>query len=167
VNLVHPLRRHILPFSLIELIVVCIILSVVAMVILPNLGGLSPESQLNRECRALRGTLQWLQGEAISTGLPHLLIYDLEANQLLLQRKTSTMGKATPHQLHALPESIRLTQITTPKRTFRDQRLQIEFSPLGLMEIHEIHLGHRDGLTAALRVHSLTGDLSIVMEGSR
>ena len=79
----HP-RGTARGFTLIELLAVVTIFGLLASIALPNLG-LRGGRQLDDESRALASTVEFARMRAVMTGIPHRMVFDLEAGAYWLE----------------------------------------------------------------------------------
>ena len=63
-------------FTLLELILVMVILAVLATIVAPHLGGVSPGHSANDTARQMLAMSQYAQSQAIAEGLPYRLNFD-------------------------------------------------------------------------------------------
>ena len=86
-----PRKRSLRGFTLVELIMVMVVLAGVMAIAAPSLNKFFRNSALNDEARRIVGLIEMARHEAISTGYPMQVWFDLE-NQWFGMRELSGMG---------------------------------------------------------------------------
>jgi general secretion pathway protein H len=136
-------------FTLIELTVVIVILSVVALMILPRLP-FAHEGNLKASARTLAATLRYLEDRAIATKTFYRLritIADgiMEVTRVLPENEEMAVTDVLLHNL-ALREGVGIADITTSRLGKQTGgKVALDFSPVGPEEFIVIHLKSEDG----------------------
>jgi prepilin-type N-terminal cleavage/methylation domain-containing protein len=86
-----PIKRSLRGFTLVELIMVMVVLAGVMAIAAPSLNKFFRNSALNDEARRIVGLIEMARHEAISSGYPMQVWFDLE-NQWFGMRELSGMG---------------------------------------------------------------------------
>jgi general secretion pathway protein H len=136
-------------FTLIELTVVIVILSVVALLVLPRLP-FAHERDLSTSARTLAGTLRYLEDRAISTKQYYRLRINLVDGTMKVTRVLpeneeveDTDGMFTNLTLR---EGIGFADVTTSHSgKISEGEAVLDFSPLGSEEFFLFHLKSEDG----------------------
>jgi prepilin-type N-terminal cleavage/methylation domain-containing protein len=139
-------------FTLIELMVVVIIISIAFTYGIVNIDHLVPSSRLGKAARDLGGTLTRIRGMAIFHGRSYFLEYDLDEHRYRVLRPSSRT-----EQDQGMDELIETTWFDLPRRVRfqavffeadRDGEVrgkhQIEFSPTGEVIGHMVQLVSAD-----------------------
>ena len=151
-------------FTLIELTVVVVLISLFLLVSLPLVfrGGGDP---LGAAASRLNGTIKYLFNEAVLTGLEHRLIYDLGTHSYraqVLQPSGELETEAGPVGNRSLPERVRFHDLQIPGRgTYTVGQVTTRILPSGWIEETVIHLAGENGELLTLRVMPLTGTAEI------
>lgn len=136
-------------FTLIELTVVIVILSVVALLVVPRLP-FAREGDLKTSARNLAGTLRYLQDRAISTKQYYRLRIGLLDGDMMVTRvvpENEEVEVTDPSLANlSLREGIRFSDITSSRLgTISEGEAVLEFSPLGAEEFFLFHLKSEAG----------------------
>ena len=164
-------------FTLIELAVVIIILSVTAAVVIPRLGGLIRGGNLKSSARKLTGTITYVHDQAATIGRRYRLYYDLDTNEYWVARLEGRGSPRAASQTEAgefielktvLGKRKRLLKgisfldiIIYPEARVNQGYTYIEFSPKGFVEKCTIHLKNEGEEICTLLIKSLTGRVRI------
>ena len=150
-------------FTLIELVVVVIILSLVSFVSLPllmNRGDGSEKAMIRR----IAGTVKQLYNEATLTRDEHLLTFDLNRNSMLAYRLRSDSGRS---EKEPFGKEIDLSPLTLQqvdvegKGSFRSGQVSVRIFPLGWIEQTRIAVKGESGKGVQLSFSPLTGTITI------
>lgn len=135
-------------FTLIEMTVVIVILSVMALVVLPRLP-FAHERDLKTSARTLAASIRYLGDLAISTKQRYRLRIDLVNNDIGVTRVIPE-GDELPvsdgalNQL-ALLDGIAISDIVTPRiGKVVEGKAVLDFGPLGIEDLAVIHLKRKD-----------------------
>ncbi|MHC1697122.1 MAG: Tfp pilus assembly protein FimT/FimU [Geobacteraceae bacterium] len=135
-------------FTLIEMTVVIVILSVIAVVVLPRLP-FAHERDLKTSARTLAASLRYLGDLAISTKQHYRLRITLLTNEIAVTRVIPegdelAFGDSALNQL-ALRDGIVFADIETPRLgKVRAGEAVLDFGPLGVEDLAVIHLKRAD-----------------------
>lgn len=156
-------------FTLVELLVVIVILSLMSLISLPVLTDRG-ESREKLKLRRIAGTVKQLYNEATLTRDEHLLVFDFERNSLnafRLRNGNDTINKEHfGHELMLAPLQLRQVEIAG-KGSFRTGQVSIRVFPLGWMEATRVDFHRESGTEIQLAFSPLTGTTTINEEGSR
>jgi general secretion pathway protein H len=136
-------------FTLIELTVVIVILSVVALLVAPRLP-FAHERDLSTSARTLAGTLRYLENLAIASKQYYRLrvkILDgsMEVTRVLPEAEEAAVTDVALTNL-ALREGVGFADITSSRLgTISEGEAVLDFSPLGADEFLLFHLKSEDG----------------------
>lgn len=174
-------------FTLIELAVIIIILSVASVVVIPKLKGLIGGGNLKSSARRLVGTITYVHDQAATTGRKYRLCYDLDTNEYWvarLERREAPAARGEPRLRRgaasqtetsdftelktALGKRKKLLEgiffldvITYPEGKVNQGYTYTEFSPKGFNEKCTIHLQNEAEETCTLLIKNLTGRVKI------
>lgn len=145
-------------FTLLELLIVMFLLAGVLMTVIPRIGG---GENLSSTGRMFIGALRTLQGLAATNQKPVRLYVDLDQGTYWAmvvagreEKLPLDAGWATPR---ALPESIRLTEVSVGQATRLSGRIDLLFYPNGRMDSATFLFTDRSNHVLALAVDSFTG----------
>jgi prepilin-type N-terminal cleavage/methylation domain-containing protein len=160
----HRIKRSAAGFTLIEVVVVMVLISLFMVFSVPLFGDLGTSS-LDTSARRLGGTIKYLFNEAAITGLEHRLIYDLDEGtyraQVLSPEGELTDAGAQGRQA-ALKSGVRFRDLRVPGRgKFSMGQVTTRIHPSGWIEETIIHLAEGEDEELTLRVVPLTGMLEV------
>lgn len=150
-------------FTLVELLVVVVILSLISFISLPLLANRGDGDE-KLMVRRIAGTIKQLYNEATLTRDEHLLMYDFSRNSLQAYRLQSNAGviekKAIGRELNLAPLQMKQVNIEG-KGTFRTGQVFTRIFPLGWMEATRLFLAKQGGGEVQLLFSPLTGSVTI------
>jgi prepilin-type N-terminal cleavage/methylation domain-containing protein len=135
-------------FTLIELTVVIVVLSVVALLVLPRLP-FAREGNLKTSARELAGTLRYLQDQAIATKQYYRLHINLVDGAMKVTRVMPEIEEmeVTDSALTnlALREGVEFADLTTSDLgKVSEGEVYLDFSPLGSLDFMLFHLKSKE-----------------------
>lgn len=151
-------------FTLIELALVIVLISLFALLTLPVFSG-SSGHDVQRSARKLSGTIKYLFNEAALTGRQHQLLYDLDrsfflAHSLDADGNLLEMGRWSKKTY--LPDQVRFSALQLPGRgRFTTGQVTVRIQPSGWVEETIIQLSNEDDFALTLHVNPLTGSTEI------
>lgn len=149
-------------FTLLELMLVLLILSITAMMVFPKLSSFGA-GNLKRTVRHLSGLIQYLAQESASTKQVYRLRYDLEQASYWVDafQKNREFAAATDPLLarRSLPEGIRFEDVVTPRGKVNQGEAYTDIFKMGV-EKTAIHLQEGEKIWT-LAVNPLTGRVKV------
>jgi len=149
-------------FTILEMLIALFLLGGVLAVVLPRI---SFEEDLRSTGRKLVGLLRTFQGQAAATQTPLRLYLDMDQGlywMMVIEGKEERLpldpAWKTPR---ALPESIRLTEVSIGQDKRMGGRATVTFFPNGRMEPVTIYLMDTNNNLLGLAVDSLTGAIRV------
>lgn len=149
-------------FTILEMLIVLFLLGGILAIMIPRI---SFEEDLRSTGRTLIGLLRTLQGDAASKQIPLRLYLDLDRGLywlMLVEGKEERLpldpAWKTPR---ALPESIRLTEVSLGPEKHVSGRVGIEFFTNGQIEPVTLYLMDSQNNLLGLAVDSLTGGIRV------
>jgi len=146
-------------FTLIELMVVIMIMSIAVLIVAANFGDLIPNERIRAEARAIGNLIELARAEAAMKGVNYGIVYDLDKNAFWLlvpeiegdeysyydneedygdEEEEEIRKKLFYHELH---EDIEFEDIQVGEKSgITDDIVRIEISPLGIASGHIVHL---------------------------
>jgi len=156
-------------FTLIEMVVVMVLISLFMVLSIPLLGNIGTGS-LDTSARRLSGTIKYLFNEAALTGLEYRLIYDLDQKSYhaqVLEADGELVEASDQGREAKLKGAVRFKDLQVPGRgKFTAGQVTIRIDPSGWIEETVIHLDDGKDKMLTLRVMPLTGATEI-FEGYR
>ncbi|MDA3902533.1 MAG: prepilin-type N-terminal cleavage/methylation domain-containing protein [Desulfuromusa sp.] len=150
-------------FTLIELMVVIVILSLVSFISLPLLSNRGDGDE-RLVLRRIAGTVKNLYNEATLTRDEHLLTFDFNRNSLLMFRLRSNAGVIEKESFgrEVLLAPLQLKQVDVEgKGAFRTGQVSVRILPLGWMEQTRLVVRKESGDEVQLAFSPLTGSMTI------
>ncbi|MDX2493824.1 MAG: prepilin-type N-terminal cleavage/methylation domain-containing protein [Desulfuromusa sp.] len=150
-------------FTLIELAVVIVVLSLVGFISLPLLSDRG-EGDERLMVRRIAGTVKQLYNEATLTRDEHLLTFDISHNSMLAFRLRSSSGviekESFGREVKLAPLQIKQIDVEG-KGTFRTGQVSVRVFPLGWMEPTRLLVQKESGGDIRLAFSPLTGSITI------
>lgn len=153
-------------FTLIELLIVLIILSILLFIISPRfVTSLNPEKTANFVLR-LKSTLVYLSEKSILEKKIYLFIFDLEERRYLftISEEGNPEGEVKDRYLNpvSFPQGLLIERVRViPGDEVNEGRVFIPFTPNGILYSFEIIFRERDGQYLVIRGNSLNGRISL------
>lgn len=152
-------------FTLIELTVVVFLLTLIFMVVLPNMEAFSPTFKLRSLAREIGSTLEEARSEAALKGEKYGIRYDFENRQFgLLLPENFGLGKGLSGskrevlQYHTIDRELLLEAIILPDNKRLTSGVEdMDFDPLGKEGSHIVVIKTRGGKTMWIKFNSFTG----------
>ncbi|MEA3362896.1 MAG: prepilin-type N-terminal cleavage/methylation domain-containing protein [Thermodesulfobacteriota bacterium] len=150
-------------FTLIELTVVIVVLSLAGFISLPLLADRG-EGDERLMVRRIAGTVKQLYNEATLTRDEHLLTFDIGRNSMSASRLRSSNGvvekESTGRKVMLTPLQIKQIDVEG-KGTFRTGQVSVRVFPLGWMEATRLLVEKESGGDIWLAFSPLTGSITI------
>ena len=153
-------------FTLVELLVVIVVLSLVSFISLPLLANRGDGDE-RLMVRRIAGTVKQLYNEATLTRDEHLLTFDFSRNSMLAFRLRSSSGmiKKESFGREVILAPLQIKQIDVEgKGTFRTGQVSVRVFPLGWMEPTRLLVHKESGDDLHLAFSPLTGLITIDAE---
>ncbi len=153
-------------FTLVELLVVIVVLSLISVISLPLLTN-SGDGAERLMVRRIAGTVKQLYNEATLTRDEHVLMFDLGRNSMTAFRLRSSAGKIEkePFGREVMLAPLVAKQIDIEgKGSFRTGQVVVRVFPLGWMEATTILVAKENGDGVQLDFSPLTGSVTIDAE---
>jgi len=156
-------------FTLLELAVVLLLLTVVLGLVLPEASSLLTDSDLRTSSRRVAGAVAEARNEALLGGRIWELAIDLESGTFWIAPvgdaeeggKPAEAGKSGPRK-RTLAGQVRFLDVRKGQEESRNTgRVGIRFHPKGLVEPAVIHLGDPGKRVQTLSIKPFSGRLSI------
>jgi len=169
-------------FTLIEVIVVLILISLSMFLATPLLSGFSRTVELKGATKKLSAILRYCRSEAVNRGKVYQVLFDPEQRQVTVQPiieqeedeeakdeskdvtkdETKDVPKEEPKpKIYILPQGVDIKEVKTNPPQYPSDYAAIEFYPSGGSNGGLIRLDSRDRKGYRIRVHFLTGIVEI------
>jgi len=161
----HPDARG---FSLFEMIVVLIIISLTTAMIVPQLAGTLMKMNAKTSAKKVAAALRYARSRAVAEKIPYVSVFDLETNRMAVMdyrqwTEISASGKSffgaeTGANVYNLPDGVRF------ERQSRDRELsfQIAFYPTGAGTGGDIVIADEQDRKYTVHTDFLTGAVELM-----
>jgi len=159
-------------FSLIELVIVLILLSLSISLVTPAFSRFSKGIELKAAAKKVSGILRYYRSEAVQKGKVQQVLFDPDLREVRVQspesaddqeRTEKPEGKGWPKK-YPLPEGIQMREVKIPSPQYPVDLPAIEFYPNGGSNGGSVLLDRQDHKGYRIKVYFLTGIVEI--EGS-
>lgn len=147
-------------FSLIELVIVLIIISLSISLVTPSIARFSKMIELKTAAKKVSGIMRYYRSEAIQQGKVHQVLFDPGLREVRVQSLEPTEEKALKNK-YPLPVGIQIKEVDIPSPQYPADFPAIEFYPNGGSNGGSILLDNQDQRGFRIRVHFLTGTVMI------
>jgi len=144
-------------FTLLELLVVLVILSIVIAIITPRIKKSLDTLQLKTSTRHLAATLRVMRSEAIAKKKTSALLVNLDDQTLT--------GDLPEGGSEAFPEGIKISQVTVGEEEVSSGEAKFKFFPKGNISGGEIVLENNLGWSSRITLDRITGRVKIAYLG--
>lgn len=157
-------------FSLIELVVVLVLISLSLALVAPSFSRFSKGVELKTTAQRVSGILRYFRSESIQSGKVYQIIFDpglREVNiQVLESEEEGAAGKGKDEQKSAkrsypIPAGIQMKEFNIPTPEFQSDLPTIEFYPNGGTNGGSFILDAQDQRGYRIKVYFLTGIVEI------
>ncbi len=153
-------------FTLLELVVVLVIVSVVVALVLPRLPAMQ-EANLRTSARQTAALLRYLDERSVATKKNYRLRIDLDDQRLTVLRRSASGDDLTPAdpylQRNPIHEGIVISDLTTPTLgKLTSGQATISYGPGGLTEPLLLHLGLPGGNSYTLQALPVSATVRVV-----
>jgi general secretion pathway protein H len=158
-------------FSLIELIVVLILISLCLALVAPTLSRFSKTVELKGATRKISAILRYSRSEAVNRGKVYQVLFDSNLKEVRVQwivpESTEAMGEdpkkedKAPQKIYPLPNGIHLKEVKVEEPQYPSDFPAIEFYPNGGSNGGTILLEGQDQRGYKVKVYFLTGTVEI------
>lgn len=155
-------------FSFIELTVVLVLMGLSIALIAPSLSRFSTSVELKASAQKVGAILRNYRSEAINKGRAYRVLFDSNRMEVRCQpvaedeaQEEGEQRNARETKTYSLPPGIQMKEIDTESARYPSDLPAIEFYPNGGSNGGKIHLDARDHQGYRIRVHFLTGSVTI------
>lgn len=158
-------------FSLLEVIVVLVLLSLSFALVAPSLSRFSKSVELKAAAKKVAAILRYYRSEAIHQGKVYQVLFDSDLTQVKVQpvesegeeepeKKEGTSGTSTPIAF-ALPAGVQMKELKIESTQYPCDLPAIEFYPNGGSNGGDILLDTENQKGFRIKVNFLTGSVAI------
>ncbi len=157
-------------FSLLELAIVLVIMSLSVALVTPYLARFSTNLEVKTSAQRVSGMMRHCRNEAVQRGKAQQILFDTAAREILIQEvvEPSEEGKGveqkeekTPAKKYTLPEGIQIHDLKVPPAQFSSELPAIEFYPNGGSNGGSFLLERENQKGYRIKVNFLTGMVEI------
>jgi general secretion pathway protein H len=148
-------------FSLVELIIVLLLISLAVSLVIPSLFRLSKTAELKGMAQKVSAILRYCRSESIRRGQVYQVLFDSHAREIRVQSVEEVEEQERVIQRYALPEGIQIEEVKIPPPQYLTEVPAIEFYPNGGSNGGSILVDSRDRKGYIIKVHFLTGIVEI------
>lgn len=160
-------------FSLLELMVVLILLSLSIALVTPSLSRFSRTVELKGAAKKVSAILRYCRSEAVNKGQVYQALFDSNLREVRVQSMASKKEKdekgeaKTSEKTYSLPEGIRMKELDRSSLPYPSDIPRIEFYPSGGSNGGTILMDSPDRTGYKIHVDFLTGMVKVErVEGS-
>lgn len=157
-------------FSLIELVIVMVLVSLSLALVAPSLSRFSKGVELKTTAQKISGILRYFRSESIQKGRVYQVLFDVDLREVRIQSLEGEEKGETEIQkndqmalkrAYPLPAGIQMKEIKIPSPEFPSDLPTIEFYPNGGTNGGSIILDAQDQRGYRIKVYFLTGIVEI------
>lgn len=155
-------------FSLLELVIVLIIVSLSIALISPSLSRFSKSAEIKATAQKVSSLLRNSRSEAVNRGEIHQILFDLSSKELRVQsikpedlETEKTKDERDSGRTFSIPDWIHIREMKTAPGQFTSELPAIEFYPNGGSNGGSFLLEGDDQRSYRIQVHSITGAVRI------
>jgi type II secretion system protein H len=163
-------------FSLIEMVVVLVLISLSIALVTPSLSRFSKKVELKATAQKVSGILRYFRSESIQKGRVYQILFDSGTGEIRIRAlegeekeregkqeegKKGTEEAAAQERRYPLPGGIQMKEFKIPSPEFPSDLPTIEFYPTGGSNGGAILLEMQDQKGYWIKVHFLTGIVGI------
>lgn len=152
-------------FTLIEMVVVIVILSIIALLVYPKLPSVG-DGDLRTSARSIAATIRYLEDLAITTRSSYRMRFNLDDATLVVKKIGADGSEQTADDLllsrKILAEEIRISDVTSSRLgKISIGEVNLDFGPLGLREFVSIHLLSPKGHYYTVQAYPRSGRVKV------
>jgi prepilin-type N-terminal cleavage/methylation domain-containing protein len=155
-------------FTLIELAVVLFLMSLILLIAVPYLGGIT-DAQLKSTCRRMAGRATYLYDEASTRKLVIQLVFDMDRNSYYVMtadpysaQPAFLLDKSASGAPVRLPDAVRIRDVSVEGvGSLNRGVIACQFYPEGYVDATVVHLIDSKGHMMTLGIDPLTGQVMI------
>ena len=152
-------------FSLLELIIVLIIISLLALLVTPTLTKTISHMEVKSVAKKISAILRYCRNDAINKNRIYQVNFDTESNRVSVLSAEEGEDKLSMRNSYPLPRDVRMEKIEAGKTFFENTLPSFEFYPNGGANGGTAVVRGGEGRGYLIRVDFLTGTVKV--EGAK
>jgi prepilin-type N-terminal cleavage/methylation domain-containing protein len=149
-------------FSLLELIIVLLIISLLSLLVTPRLAKTISHMEVKSAAKKISAILRYCRSDAINKNRIVQVSFDTNSNLITVLSADEGEESPSTRNSYLLPSGIRMEKIEAGKTFFESTLPSFEFYPNGGSNGGDVLLDSQDQKGFKIKVHFLTG--SVVIE---
>ena len=154
-------------FSLLELLVVLVIISLMSAMIVPRIGGTIEKLNLKTAANKIAASLRYARSRAVSEKETYVVSFDFDANRMVVFTESSVInaqveGADITPQIYELPEGAWLEVAESIRGEEETKLFEVFFYPSGNSSGGKITLSGEKNRTYTLQIDFITGTVKLV-----
>jgi general secretion pathway protein H len=145
-------------FSLIELVVVLILISLSTALVIPSLSRFSRTLELKGAVKKVSAILRYFRSEAVNQGEVYQVLFDPNLEQVRVQ---SLSGEKNVKKAYPLPGGIQMKEVKIAESLYPSDLPSIEFYPNGGSNGGSVLMNSEGRKGYRIKVHFLTGVVEV------
>jgi general secretion pathway protein H len=148
-------------FSLLELIIVLIIISLLTLLVVPRFIGTMSHMEVRSVAKKISAILRFSRNNAINKNKIYQVNYDAESNLVSVQSADEGDDKLSVQNSYPLPKDIRMEKVEVGKTLFESALPSFEFYPNGGANGGTAVVRGGEGRAYSIQVDFLTGVVKV------
>lgn len=154
-------------FSLLELLVVLVIISLMSAMIVPRIGGTIEKMNLRTAANKIAASLRYARSRAVSEKKIYVASFDFDENRMVLfvdslRPEKIIEGQEVLPQIYNLPEGAKLEMAESIKGEEETELFEVYFYPSGNSSGGKIILAGEKNRRYTLNIDFITGTVKLV-----
>lgn len=149
-------------FTLIELVIVLIIISLLAVLLTPNLTRTLSHMEAKGTAKRISAILRYCRSDAVNKRRVNLVALDTASNVVSVYSVDEEEGEPKAERFYPLPTGVKLDKIEVGKTLFDSSVPTFEFYPNGGSNGGEAVIQGEKGRAYTIRVDILTGGAKVL-----
>jgi len=155
-------------YSLLELIIVLILISLSTALVTPSLSRFSKTIELKASAKKVSGILRYCRSEAINKGLVYQVIFNPELREVMVQsidlneeKKEGDKKEELSGKTYSLPQGIEMKEVNLTSPQYPSDLPTVEFYPNGGSNGGSFLLNSQEQKGYKIKVDFLTGVVKV------
>lgn len=149
-------------FTLIELVIVLIIISLLAVLLTPNLTRTLSHMEAKGAAKRLSAILRYCRSDAVNKRRVNLVVLDTASNVVSIYSLHEEEPEPKAERFYPLPAGVKLEKIDVGKNLYDSSQPAFEFYPNGGSNGGTAVIRSERGRTYTIRVDLLTGGVKVL-----
>jgi general secretion pathway protein H len=148
-------------FSLLELVIVLVILSLATLLMAPKLSRTMSHMEVKGAARRVSALLRHCRSDAINQKKTFLISFDADANAVSISILTEGEDAPKADRSYVLSKEVHMEKVEAGKNAVESELPTLEFYPNGGSNGGRVALKSTEGRSYAIGVDSLTGMVKV------